>query len=119
MKSMCDMAQDLQQQKQQEQASLEPHLRDILKRKRLRLFETLLQGIDYPDKGLVRDMKKGFSLTLRRDEVWADGVRHNRKICMSISLISSTLGADGKIVVQPASSTISLLLNTCGLDVFL
>ena len=60
---MCDMAQELQHQEEQEQAGLEPHLRNILKGKRLRLFETLLTSIDYPDKGLVQDMKRGFRLT--------------------------------------------------------
>ena len=45
------------------QAGLESHLKGILKGKRLRLFETLLRGIDYPDKGLVQDMKRGFRLT--------------------------------------------------------
>ena len=60
---MCDMAQELQPQEDEEQAGLESHLKGILKGKRLRLFETLLRGIDYPDKGLVQDMKRGFRLT--------------------------------------------------------
>ena len=51
---MCDMAQELQSQEDEEQAGLEPHLRSILKGKRLRLFETLLRGIDYPDKTLCK-----------------------------------------------------------------
>ena len=84
-------------QEEQEQAGLEPHLRNILKGKRFRLFETLLTSIDYPDKGLVEDMKRGFRLTgwlpdtqtrpskvvppsLHRDEVWEDRCAHNRTI---------------------------------------
>ena len=97
LKAMCDMAQELQHQEEQEQAGLEPHLRNILKGKRLRLFETLLTSIDYPDKGLVQDMKRGFRLTgwlpdtqtgpskvvppsLHRDDVWEDRCAHNRAI---------------------------------------
>ena len=97
LKAMCDMAQELQHQEEQEQAGLEPHLRNILKGKRLSLFETLLTSIDYPDKGLVQDMKRGFRLTgwlpdtqtrpskvvppsLHRDEVWEDRCAHNRAI---------------------------------------
>ena len=60
---MCDMAQELQSHEDEEQAGLEPHLRSILKGKRLRLFETLLRGIDYPAQTLVQDMKRGFRLT--------------------------------------------------------
>ena len=97
LKTMCDMAQELQSQEDEEQAGLEPHLRSILKGKRLRLFETLLRGIDYPDKTLAQDMKRGFKLTgwlpdtqtrpskvvppsLHRDEVWENRASHNQTI---------------------------------------
>ena len=94
---MCDMAQDLQHQEDQDHKSLEPHLKVILKGKRLRLFETLLKGIEYPDKDLVADMRRGFRLTgwlpdtetrpckvvppaLHRDEVWAGREKSNADI---------------------------------------
>ena len=95
LKSMCDMANELQHQEDADHRSLEPHLRDILKGKRLRLFETLLKGMDFPDKHLVGDMRSGFRITgwlpdtqtrpskvvppaLHRDEVWEQREKHNR-----------------------------------------
>ena len=97
LKAMCDMAQDLQHQEDKDHTSLEPRLQVILKGKRLRLFETLLKGIEYPDKDLVADMRRGFRLTgwlpdtetrpckvvppaLHRDEVWAGREKGNEEI---------------------------------------
>ena len=84
LKAMCDMAQELQPQEDQEQAGLEPHLKGILKGKRLRLFETLLRGIDYPDKGLVQDMKRGFRLT----KFGRTGLRTTRLSGASVALVA-------------------------------
>ena len=94
LKSMCDLATDLQHQEDQDHASLDPHIHTILKGKRLRLFETLLRGIDVPDQALVEDTRAGFSFTgwlptrppkvvppvMHKGEVWDQRARHNAEI---------------------------------------
>ena len=97
LKSMCDMARELQPQEDALQSSLQPHLKTILQGKRLHLFSTMLKGIDYPDTGLVQDMLQGFRLTgwlpdtqtrpskvvppsLHRDEVWDARLQHNQAL---------------------------------------
>ena len=43
--------------------SLEPHARDVLKGKRLLLFQELLSSMSFPDKDLTADTQEGFRLT--------------------------------------------------------
>ena len=188
LKTMCDMATDFQAREDSDHANMAPHLRGILQGKRIRLFECLLQGLQYPDQSLPQDMRQGFQLTgwlpdtktrpgkvvppaMHRDEVWCQRRQNNAAIwaqckssgdealdkalwqltleecqagwavletghaqaptcCtlgrrfavkqgakvrpiddLSVNLVNSTLGVDEKIVVQPASSTISLALH--------
>ncbi|CAE7838062.1 URC1 [Symbiodinium sp. CCMP2592] len=97
LRSLCDMARELQEQEDSDHSQLQPHLRDILKGKRLRLFDTILQGIGFPDKQLVRDMRSGFRITgwlpdtdtrpskvvppvMHREEVWDIRKKHNHQI---------------------------------------
>ncbi|CAE7708446.1 slc10a7 [Symbiodinium sp. CCMP2592] len=97
LRSLCDMAKELQEQEDADHSQLQPHMRDILKGKRLRLFDTILQGIGFPDKQLVRDMRSGFRITgwlpdtdtrpskvvppvMHRDEVWENRQKHNQQI---------------------------------------
>ena len=43
--------------------SLEPHLQKVLAGKRLLVLQEILEDLEYPDKSLVSDIKKGFALT--------------------------------------------------------
>ena len=43
--------------------SLEPHLQKVLTGKRLLVLQEILEDLEYPDKSLVSDICKGFSLT--------------------------------------------------------
>ena len=43
--------------------SLEPHLQKVLAGKRLLLLQEILEDLEYPDKSLVRDIQKGFTLS--------------------------------------------------------
>ena len=63
LKTMCDIATELQVKEDADHAAFAPHMRSILKGKRIRLFECLLQGLQYPDQSLPQDMRQGFSLT--------------------------------------------------------
>ena len=43
--------------------SLDPHLKEVLKGKRLLVFQEMLNDLGYPDRDLVKDICKGFKLS--------------------------------------------------------
>ena len=63
LKGMIQRAQELADQEREVHAGLEPHARDVLKGKRLLLFQDLLSCMNFPDVNLVQDMQQGFRLT--------------------------------------------------------
>ena len=97
LKTLCDIATELQPREDADHVALEPHLKSILQGKRIRLFECLLQGLRYPDKSLPQDMRQGFKLTgwlpdtqtrpskvvppaMHRDEVWSQRQQNNSAV---------------------------------------
>ena len=54
---------ELESEEEQLHKSLEPHLREVLKGKRLLLMQEMLNDLGYPDKNLIRDICNGFPLT--------------------------------------------------------
>ena len=88
---------ELSEDEKQLRDSVAPHVRDIMRRKRLLVFQRLLDSIDFPDKCLAKDMSEGFRVTgwlpdsgarptklqppqLHRAEVWSSRVESNRKM---------------------------------------
>ena len=76
---------------------LEPHARDVLKGKRLLLFQDLLSSMNFPDSELVSDMQQGFKLSgwlgdthtrpsklvvpaLTAEDVWSGRQGNNEKL---------------------------------------
>ena len=97
LKAMCDKARELQQQEEADRVDMPPHLQHILKGKRLRLFDSLLRGLSFPDSNLASDMRRGFRITgwlpdthsrpskvsppaMHRDEVWNSRHVNNRTV---------------------------------------
>ena len=97
LKAMCDMATDLQAREDADHAGFAPYLQHILQGKRIRLFECLLQGLQYPDQSLPQDIRRGFQLTgwlpdtktrpskvippaMHRDEVWSHRIQNNSAV---------------------------------------
>ncbi|CAE7262843.1 URC1, partial [Symbiodinium sp. KB8] len=97
LKTLCDIATELQPREDKDHASFAPHLKGILRGKHIRLFECLLQGLNFPDKSLPQDMRQGFKLTgwlpdthtrpskvvppaMHRDEVWSQRQQNNSAI---------------------------------------
>ena len=54
---------ELQTAEPEMQAGLDGHVREVLKGKRLLLLGEMLNSLNYPDKTLVEDLKRGFQLT--------------------------------------------------------
>ena len=63
LKGMIQRAQELADQEREVHAGLQPHARDVLKGKRLLLFQDLLSCMNFQDVNLVQDMQQGFRLT--------------------------------------------------------
>ena len=183
--SVRQSIEELSQAEHQLHENMEPHVKQIMKPKRLLAFQRLLDSIDFPDRSLSKDMSEGFRITswlpdsgarpsklqppqLHREE-WQNRVGANSKMwsmckssgdmqvdkelwrisvkesqagwavletghvqppqnCvlgrrfavqqpgkirpiddMSVSLVNSTLGAEEKVVVVPASTTALLV----------
>ena len=63
LKSIVARAEELLLQERAVHSRLEPHARDVLKGKRLLLFEELLTAMNLPDTTLISDMQQGFRIT--------------------------------------------------------
>lgn len=59
---MVSKAKALEAEEQVVHGNMPPHLRMVLRGKRVMLFEELLQQISYPDTSIAREMREGFPL---------------------------------------------------------
>ena len=59
---MVSKAKALEAEEQVIHGNMPPHLRMVLRGKRVMLFEELLQQISYPDTSIAREMREGFPL---------------------------------------------------------
>ena len=63
LKSLLCKMEELKAQESRLHRNLAPHARDVLKGKRLLLFQELLCNMEFPDATLVDDMQAGFRIT--------------------------------------------------------
>lgn len=62
-KKMVEKARELEGEEKQLHDSMPPHVRMVLKGKRLTLYQSILEELGYPDKWLVGDIVHGFRLS--------------------------------------------------------
>eukprot|EP00435_Cladocopium_sp_Y103_P000779 s5414_g1.t1 len=56
-------AEQLKQQETEYKKNLPAHMQPLMQRKRILLFQEMLEAVDYPDKKLIADMSNGFGIT--------------------------------------------------------
>ena len=101
LKSLIARAQELHEEERLLHENLAPHLKRILKPKRLLLLREVLRALDFPDSTLVDDIVQGFRITgwlpdtgvrplkvcpptLSREDVWGARDARNREIWESV-----------------------------------
>ena len=55
-------ASQLKEQDKVYKEKLPPHMKPLMQKKRLLLFQEMLDSVDYPDKSLVQDLTQGFNI---------------------------------------------------------
>ena len=61
--SMCQRAQELQPEEDKLHLAMPPHVRRIMKGKRILLLQEILDSFGFPDKNLCHDLQSGFPLS--------------------------------------------------------
>ena len=95
---------ELQTAESEMQAGLDGHVREVLKGKRLLLLGEMLNSLNYPDKTLVEDLKRGFQLTgwIPRSEVFPQAMkRPERSVEAALKLAR---GVNKSIIKQVEAS---------------